>query len=158
MKLVELPNDVIELISKSDISVSTAEELLSVKDKYKQSKLAVMICNKQLSSRETRGLIKDDLPYTDIDSLFHTYNDDYYNCAQARICKSFDKSIIALRIAIKKVGSIVETIEDDWIFNDILLQHKNMLNSQIDLLIKEKRKHKNEKYLRKLSRLNVYHR
>ncbi|HEX2408738.1 MAG TPA: ParB/RepB/Spo0J family partition protein [Nitrososphaeraceae archaeon] len=156
MKLVELPNDVIELISKSDISVSTAEELLSVKDKYKQSQLAVMISNKQLSSRETRELIKDDLPYTDIDSLFHTY-DDHYNCAQARLSKSFDKSIIALRIAIKKLGSIVETVEDDWIFYDILLHHKNMLNSQIDLLIKEKRKFKNKKSLHKLLRLNLYH-
>jgi ParB family chromosome partitioning protein len=156
MKLVELPNDVIELISKSDISVSTAEELLSVKDKYKQSKLAVMISNKQLSSRETRELIKDDLPYTDIDSLFQTY-DDRYNCAQARLSKSFDKSIIALRIAFKKLGSIVETVEDDWIFYDILLHHKNMLNSEIDLLIKEKRKFKNKKSLHKLTRLKLYH-
>ena len=156
MKLVELPKDVIELISKSEISVSTAEELLSIKDKYKQSELAVMIGNKRLSSRDTRGLIKDDLTYTDIDSSFHTYN-DHYNCAQERICKSFDKSIIALRIAIKKLGSIVETIEDDWIFYDILLQHKNMLNSQIDLLIKEKRKYKNEKSLHRLMRLNLYH-
>jgi ParB family chromosome partitioning protein len=156
MKLVELPKDVIELISKSEISVSIAEELLSVKDKNKQSKLAVMIRNKQLSSRDTRGLIKEDLIYTDIDSLFHNYN-DHYNCTEERICKSFDKSIIALRIAIKKLGSIVETIEDDWIFYDILLHHKNILNSQIDLLIKEKRKYKNKKSLHKLTRLNVYH-
>jgi ParB family chromosome partitioning protein len=156
MKLVELPKDVVELISKSEISVSIAEELLSVKDKYKQSKLAVMIRSKQLSSRDTRGLIKDDLTYTDMDSLFHTYN-DCYNYDQERICKSFDKSIIALRIAIKKVGSIVETIEDDWIFYDILLQHKNMLNSQIDLLIKEKKKYKNEKSLHKIMRLNLHH-
>ena len=139
MKLVELPKDVIELISKSEISVSNAEELLTVKDKYKQSELAVMIRNKQLSSRDTRGLIKNHLIY-DID-LFHPYNDQF-NDSQEKICKSFDKSIIALRIAIKKVGSIVETIEDDWIFYDILLHHKNMLNSQIDLLIKEKRKYK----------------
>jgi len=156
MKLVELPKDVIELISKSEISVSNAEELLTVKDKYKQSELAEMIRNKQLSSRDTRGLIKEDLAYTDIDSLSHTYN-DHYDCAQERISKSFDKSIIALRIAIKKVGSIVETVEDDWIFYDILLHHKNMLNSQIDLLIKEKRKYKNEKSLNKLRRLNVCH-
>jgi ParB family transcriptional regulator, chromosome partitioning protein len=155
MKLVELPKDVIELISKSEISVSIAEELLTVKDKYKQSQLAVMTCNKHLSSRDTRGIIKEDLTYTDIDSLSHTYN-GYYDCAQDRICKSFDKSIIALRIAIKKIGSIVETIEeDDWILYDILLQHKNMLNSQIDLLIKEKRKYKNEKSLHKLRRLNL---
>jgi ParB family chromosome partitioning protein len=154
IKLVELPKDVIELISKSEISVSIAEELLTVKDKYKQSRLAVMIRNKQLSSRDTRGLIKEDLTYTDIDSLSHTYN-DHYDCAQDRICKSFDKSIIALRIAIKKVASIAETVEDDWILYDILLQHKNMLNSQIDLLIKEKRKYKNEKSLQKLKRLNL---
>ena len=154
MKLVELPKDVIELISKSEISVSIAEELLSVKDKHKQSQLAGMIRNKQLSSRDTRGLIKDDLTYADIDSLSHTYN-DHYDCAQERISKSFDKSIIALRIAIKKVGSIVETIEDDWIFYDILLHHKNMLNSQIDLLIKEKRKYKNQRSLQKLKRLNL---
>ena len=157
MKLVELPKDVIELISKSEISVSKAEELISVKDKYKQSKLAVMIRNKRLSSRDTRRLIKDDLTYTDIDSLSDT-NNDAYNYDKERICKSFDKSIIALRIAIKKIGSLFETIEDDWIIYDILLQHKNMLNSQIDLLIKEKRKYKNEKSLHKLMRLNLYHR
>jgi ParB family transcriptional regulator, chromosome partitioning protein len=156
MKLVELPKDVIELISKSEISVSVAEELLSVKDDYKQSKLAVLIRNKQLSSRDTRGLIKDDLTYTDIDSSFHAYNDNF-NHAQERICKSFDKSIIALRIAIKKLGSIVETVEDDWIFYDILLHHKNLLNSQIDLLIKEKRKYKHEKSSHKLRRLNPCH-
>jgi len=156
MKLVELPKDVIELISRSEITVSTAEELLSIKDKYKQSELAVMIGNKRLSSRDTRGLVKDNLTYTDVDSSFHTYN-DHYNSAQERICKSFDKSIIALRIAIKKLASIVETVEDDWIFYDILLHHRNLLNSQIDLLIKEKRKYKNEKCLHKLTKLNLYH-
>lgn len=154
MKLVELPKDIIELISKSEISVSIAEELLTVKDKYKQSRLAVMIRDKQLSSRDTRGLIKEDLTYTGIDSLSYTYN-DHYDCAQDRICKSFDKSIIVLRIAIKKVGSIAETIEDDWILYDILLQHKNMLNSQIDLLIKEKRKYKKNMSLQKLERPNL---
>jgi len=148
----------VELDDKSALEVSIIEniqrELLSVKDKHKQSQLAGMIRNKQLSSRDTRGLIKDDLTYADIDSLSHTYN-DHYDCAQERISKSFDKSIIALRIAIKKVGSIVETIEDDWIFYDILLHHKNMLNSQIDLLIKEKRKYKNQRSLQKLKRLNL---
>lgn len=84
------------------------------------------------------------------------YNDQY-NCNEERICRSFDKSIIDLRIAVKKIGSIVETIEDDWIFYDILLHHKNMLNSQIDLLVKEKRKYKNKKCLHKLRKVNVYH-
>jgi ParB family transcriptional regulator, chromosome partitioning protein len=34
----------------------------------------------------------------------------------------------------------MEYIEDNWIVYEILMQHKNMLHTQIDLLIKEKRK------------------
>jgi ParB family transcriptional regulator, chromosome partitioning protein len=141
MKLVDLSKDVVDLISKSEINVSVAEELLSVTDKRAQSKLAVLIRHKKLSSRNARKLIKNDLNYTDIDSSFVTYHDI------ERICKSFDKSIIALRIAIRKLGSIVETVQDNWLFYDILLHHKNSLNSQIDLLIKEKRKYKKHSLL-----------
>ena len=154
MKLVELPKDVIELISKSEISVSIAEELLTVKDKYKQSRLAVMIRNKQLSSRNARKLLKADLDYTNIDYSFRVHNDQY-DYDQERISKCFDKSIIALRIATKKLGSIVECVEDNWIFYDILLHHKNSLNTQIDLLIKEKRKYKKKGAFNRLMRLTL---
>jgi ParB family chromosome partitioning protein len=54
--------------------------------------------------------------------------------------KSFDKSIVALRVAMNTLGTIMEYIEDNWIVYEILMQHKNMLHTQIDLLIKEKRK------------------
>jgi len=154
MKLVELPKDIIDLISKSEINVSTAEELLSVKDKYNQSKIAVLIRDKKLSSRNTRKLLKTDLDYTNIDSSFRTHNDQY-DYDKERISKCFDKSIIALRIATKKLGSIVECVEDNWIFYDILLHHRNMLNSQIDLLIKEKRKYKKVSAFNRLMRLSL---
>jgi ParB family chromosome partitioning protein len=39
-----------------------------------------------------------------------------------------------------KIASVIENVEDNWIVYEILMQHKNMLNSQIDLLIKEKNK------------------
>ncbi len=149
MKLVELPKDIIDLISKSEINVSTAEELLSVRDKHNQSKIAVLIRDKKLSSRNTRKLLKADLDYTNID-----YNDQY-DYDKERISKCFDKSIIALRIATKKLASIVECVEDNWIFYDILLHHRNMLNSQIDLLIKEKRKYKKESAFNRLMRLSL---
>jgi ParB family chromosome partitioning protein len=45
-------------------------------------------------------------------------------------------------MAIKKFAGIAEAVEDDWIFYEILLHHKNMLNSQIDLLIRQKNKYK----------------
>jgi len=154
MKLVELPKDIIDLISKSEINVTTAEELLSVRDKHNQSKIAVLIRDKKLSSRNTRKLLKADLDYTNIDYSFRTHNDQY-DYHKERISKCFNKSIIALRIATKKLGSIVECVEDNWIFYDILLHHRNMLNSQIDLLIKEKRKYKKESAFNRLMRLSL---
>jgi hypothetical protein len=37
---------------------------------------------------------------------------------------------------------IIGAIEDDdWAITQILLQHKNMINDQINILLKEKRKH-----------------
>jgi ParB family transcriptional regulator, chromosome partitioning protein len=60
-----------------------------------------------------------------------------------------------LRIATKKLGSIAECVEDNWIFYDILLHHRNMLNSQIDLLIKEKRKYKKVSAFNRLIRLSL---
>jgi ParB family transcriptional regulator, chromosome partitioning protein len=55
----------------------------------------------------------------------------------------FDKSIITLKLALDKIGLVISQIENDWITYEILMQHKNMLHAQIDLLIKEKRKKKN---------------
>jgi ParB family transcriptional regulator, chromosome partitioning protein len=56
--------------------------------------------------------------------------------------KSFDKSITVLKIAMHRLGAIMESLEDgnNWIVHEILIQHKNMLNSQIDILIKQKKK------------------
>jgi ParB family chromosome partitioning protein len=54
--------------------------------------------------------------------------------------RSFDKSITAIKIAMSKIASILESVEENWIVYEILMQHKNMLNAQIDLLIREKKK------------------
>ena len=55
----------------------------------------------------------------------------------------FDKSIITLKLALDKIGLVISQIENNWITYEILMQHKNMLHAQIDLLIKEKGKKKN---------------
>jgi hypothetical protein len=40
-----------------------------------------------------------------------------------------------------RLGTLIESTEDEWIIHEILMQHNNMLHTQIDLLIKEKRKY-----------------
>jgi ParB family transcriptional regulator, chromosome partitioning protein len=143
MKLIELPKDVMDLISKSEINVAIVEELLPIVDKHTQSKLTGLIQDRHLSSRMVRKMVKEfGTKKMDKDSFYHfTRKNDY-----ERIHRSFDKAIIALRILIKKLATIIESVEDKWIFYDILMQHKHILHQQIDLLIKEKRKYKKHSF------------
>jgi ParB family transcriptional regulator, chromosome partitioning protein len=138
IKLLNLPSDVLRSIMSRDIAVSVAEELLfQVKDPNKQSLLSNLISNRRLSMRMTRRLIKDQ-DETDItfQSNYKKTYSDHVRLAE----RSFDKSIAAIRIAMNSLGEVINTIEQDWIVYEVLMQHKNMLHTQIDILIKEKKK------------------
>lgn len=139
MKLLELPKDVVDQISKSGINVSIVEELLPITDKNTQSKLTELILDRQLSSRMVRKIVKGmTTKMMDKDSICHFSNRDLSDIIQ----NLFDKAIIVLRISIKKLATIIENVEDKWILYEILMQVKHLLHNQIDLLIKEKKKYK----------------
>lgn len=139
--LVELPDSVIDLLSKCEISISAAEELLPISSRDEQTKIAIVIRNKKLPLRKVRQLVKNNSIVADSDSLSSSLADNPLY-TKDRILKSIDKSIITLRIAVKKLGEIMEGVEDDWIFYGILLYQRNVLISHIDQLIKQKRKYK----------------
>lgn len=132
IKLLELPTDVLDLISQSEICVSAAEELLAIKDRDKTAKFAAMVRDNGISSRKVLESIRE---LDEISELNPNKIPD-----METISKLFDRSIIALRFALFKLGMILEKIQDNWIFYDILMQHKHMLHAQIDMLIKQKRK------------------
>src|SRR4030095_7416224 len=114
------------------------EELLPIEDKNVQSRLTEFILESQVSSRTVRKLVKKvGTKNLGKSSLYYISSTNEYD----KIHKIFDKVIISIRILIKKLATIIENVEDKWIFYDILMQHKHMLDQQIDLLIKEKRKY-----------------
>jgi ParB family transcriptional regulator, chromosome partitioning protein len=140
IKLVNLPQNILDLISQSSIDITTVEELLPVADNHTKSILTKLIRDENLSSRAVRQLVKDiDTKDVNTDSICIEFNgtNEY-----TRLCKSFDKAIIALRIAIKKLAAMIEKIEDNWLFYDMMMQHKHLLHNQVDLLIKQKTKYK----------------
>jgi hypothetical protein len=112
---------------------SIAEELHTIKDQARQSELAHLIAHRRLSLRRVRGLIDQ-------------ANQNDYGCEIAsdyqdredRIRKiegAFDKSVTALKITLDRLSMIINDIEDDnWAITQILLQHKNMINNQINIL------------------------
>jgi ParB family transcriptional regulator, chromosome partitioning protein len=134
MKLLDLPKDILGLISTSDLHVSTAEELLSIPNKRRQSELASIIRNRQISSKHARTIITREF---DLYELSHreTYNEE------ESISKAFDKSLLSLKIALNKLATIMEGFGQSWIFYEILLEHKNQLHTQIDLLIRQKKRY-----------------
>jgi ParB family transcriptional regulator, chromosome partitioning protein len=146
INLLDLPSDVIDSIINSTIDTSIAEELLYVTDKQKQSKLAELISKRNISLRNARTIIKDSKNENqDIFESFLSVKDSEFEEAQ----KSFDKSIIAVRIAHSKLGSIIQdNDEKNWLIYELLMQHKNMLHGQIDLLIKYKKKYNEQKWAR----------
>jgi ParB family transcriptional regulator, chromosome partitioning protein len=148
MNLMKLPSDILELISQSEIKVTVAEELLSVRDKGKQSRLGRIIHAKKMSLRQSRKFIREQRLVSEVDRAdlsFDSSSRSYLEDSERSITGLFDKSIIALRIALKKLGTIIsmyEDLEQSWIYYDTLIYHRNLLNSQIDLLIRQRKRSK----------------
>jgi ParB family chromosome partitioning protein len=140
ISLLELPADIIESIAKSEIPASVAEELYSVKDDSRQSQLAELVSKRHLSLRKVREMIKElEIDDTDTSRVSSDHHDSHEQTRKAE--RLLDKSVIAVKMALSRMGSIIEEAEGNWTLSEILMQHKNMLNDQIDVLLKEKRKY-----------------
>jgi ParB family transcriptional regulator, chromosome partitioning protein len=144
IRLLDLPVDVMNLISESEIHVSSVEELLAVKDKRKQYEISALLQNSHLSSRKVRQLMSNiSSPNHNFDSYIESerYSKSYSTIdRQHNLLRSIDSAIIALRIAVRKLISIIDDIEEEWILYEAMMQHKKMLVTQIDILIKERKK------------------
>jgi ParB family chromosome partitioning protein len=145
LSLLHLPNELLEKVRKRDISPSTAEELIPIEGSNQQHRIADFIVKNHYSSRQVRKLIEatQKLQANDSERLVpfdHFYYQDSIVDIESKALRSFDKSITALKIAMSKIAAVLGTVEDNWLVYEILMQHKNMLNTQIDLLIREKKK------------------
>lgn len=135
--MLNLPADVLDSIVKHTLDISIAEELFSIKDKAKQSTLANLITDRKMSLRKARKFLKNiNGEEVDFDSFYKSDYVDHLKIAE----KSFDKTITAIRIAMNSLADVINHIERDWILHEVLMEHKNMLNTQIDILIKQKKK------------------
>jgi len=138
--LLDLPHEVIQSVADSRVCPSIAEEIHAITDPIKQSELAHLIARRHLSLRRVRELIgqKNQNNY---DCKIASYYEDREDQIR-RNGRAFDKSISALKIALNRISMIIDDLEDDdWTTNLMLLQHKNMINDQINILLKEKRKY-----------------
>jgi ParB family chromosome partitioning protein len=135
ISLLDLPEDVLARIRTNDIAPSVAEELLHINNSYQQSELALLISRHHLSIKKARQLINnDDIGYDNVANP---------PVAESRIIeyeKAFDRMILSLRVALSRVASITEDLQDDWIVHEVILHHKNTLHMEIDALLRDKKR------------------
>lgn len=136
--LLKLPKEVLEKLASREIAPSLAEELCRFENQEDQSKLAQLVAQRHLSMRRIRSLsMSDGLERSDASmlSLSNTGPDPIQVTDRA-----FEKTIVSLKVALSNIGSLIETVEDDWIGYELLMEHKNKLHSQVDVLLKEKKR------------------
>lgn len=148
--LLGLPVDVIDSIANSNLKPTIAQEICAVKDVHSQSSLAKMITARGLPTKTIRNVIADlnrktgnkAVSLEDEEEEIARFCPDTSAQTIQRSQKCFNKSIVALRIAMNKLSTIIQDLDedDDWYLAEVLLQHKIRLHEEIDLLLKEKRK------------------
>jgi ParB family chromosome partitioning protein len=136
--LLDLPSDVTKAINENLLVPSIAEELFSIKKEDEKSKLAKLIIEKHMTINSVRIMVKEmTMPDIDDSDEPEIAMNKVYDNIRAR---SLERTIISLRIAMNRIASIIEDVEDDWILYEILMQHKRRLHEQIDILIKQRKK------------------
>jgi ParB family chromosome partitioning protein len=133
--LLDLPKEVRKSIGESTLNPSVAQELIYLQSEEDKSKLAKLIINRRLTTSNVRKMVKE---------MNDKVLDESYvkNCRgdNIKLQRSFDKTIIAIRIAMNRIGNIIEETDDEWIVYEILMQHKRRLHEQIDILINQKKR------------------
>jgi ParB family chromosome partitioning protein len=138
IKLLQLPKELQNEIIRYRIKASVGEELAYVKDKETQSGLAKMISKRHVTVKQLRHEIS-------LAASRKVGTDNYamdFQQSFNRSITAYDKAIIALKLALRRINNIIESIEDvHWLIIGSLLQQRAMISSQIDSLLKEKRKY-----------------
>ncbi|HKO65944.1 MAG TPA: ParB/RepB/Spo0J family partition protein [Candidatus Nitrosocosmicus sp.] len=131
--LLDLPADIQDKIEKMILHPSSAEELFQIKNHEKQSELANLISKRHLSIKQIRRKINED-PY---------YCENSENIDVRSELQSFNKTVIALRIALNRISDIIEEDEgkDNLLISEMLSYNARVLRDQIDYVLRTKKKY-----------------
>jgi len=134
--LLNLPKKVKDSIIECTLSPSVAQELIYLQNGEDSTHLAKLIINRHLTTKNVRKMVMGMNNDKNIEEPFV----EHITLDSVKKQRSFDKTIITLRIAMNRIGNIINEVDDDWIIHETLMQHKRRLHEQIDVLIKQRKK------------------
>jgi ParB family chromosome partitioning protein len=145
LKLLEFPSDIITAISNSNIDPSIVEELAAIKDDTLKEKLSEDALENKYSCMQIRqiGKLWEEEQKINANCYFehdkNKVNIDIIDVDKQKE-RLFTKMIILLKNTSRNMISIIEDSEENWLVYNTFMQHKKVLDSQIDVLLKEKKR------------------
>lgn len=142
LRLLQLPGDILEKVSRRLITASHATELVGLREE-EQLLLTSMVATERLSSKEVRKIAK----HLKRDPQLH---DAAFDLRVERsgeekrldsIFRNLDKCITLMKMTLISFDDIFNRVgDDDWMIKEELLSHRTVLHEEIDRLIKFEKK------------------
>lgn len=141
IQLLRLPEKVREEIIRQRITPSVALEMLPL-DKESMEGLADFIINNPLTKDEVRQIVrvsKEEHSDNDNDNSFDNISN--YGSANLEkelylLDKALRKSIAVMKSTLLNFDDIVNDVNDEWIFKELLMQYRLIIHGDIDTFIK----------------------
>ena len=143
LRLLALPEDVLDKLTRRLITPSHAAELIGLDDSQ-QKEIADLIVDQRLSSRDVRRMTQPlkAVLHEAADSPFHLTDVSAKEVGRRKLSRMLDKSILLLKTTLISLDGLIGRMNDDdqWVVKETLIEHRNTLHNQIDCLIKLERK------------------
>jgi ParB family chromosome partitioning protein len=139
LQIIRLSNQVLTRISKGELNLSQARELVTLDPKL-QNSVAEFATEEGASSREIKRLVSRIKSSEDQEKANHrrikAINEEF----------TFDKCALALRICLFRMDQIIEGVglqDSSSELRKFLLSQRVLIHNQIDIIIREKQMKKN---------------
>jgi ParB family chromosome partitioning protein len=134
LRLLKLPAEELEELLRRHNNPTMVSELLAFEDKDLREQMVELSKEGTMTSKDIRRMRKnmsgarvgnwtDDKPTNE-------------GLRERRVRNAIQKSVVALRVALHRIDNVLDNLDDDeWILREIMLQQRQALHSQIDLVI-----------------------
>jgi len=130
LRLLDLPQEVLEQIIRQRITPSIGEELLQIESSEGRKLLGIMAANTNMTRAEVREIVK----FSCINNA--TRNFDADDLKVKVLSRALRRVIAALQISLARMDRVIEDIGEDWIVREFLMQHRMLVHDQISSVIR----------------------
>jgi ParB family chromosome partitioning protein len=134
LRLLDLPQEVLEQIIRQRITPSIGEELLQIEDDEERKLLGIMVANTNMTRAEVREIVK----FSCINTATRNFVAD--DLKVKALSRALRRVIAALQISLARMDRVIEDIGEDWIVREFLMQHRMLVHDQISSVIRFKKR------------------